>query len=150
MIVQTKTGVPSVGPAPAPNPNMVKYEAEAASIVTNGATIESDSAASGGKSIQNLNLTNSCLQFNNVDGGENGGRATIDIYYATAEKSKLRLIVNDADYSFVNTLSTGGWTNYTGHAYLTVPLNSGKTNTIKLIGGHGGVNVDYITVSPLP
>jgi beta-xylosidase len=148
-VVQTTTGVPSVGPAPAPNPNMVKYEAGNASV-TNGATIESDSAASGGKSIQNLNLTNSCLQFANVVGGENGGRATIDIYFATAEKSKLKLSVNDADYSFVNTLSTGGWTNYTGHAYFTVPLNSGKANTIKLTGGHGGVNVDCITVSPLP
>jgi hypothetical protein len=146
-IVQTKTGVSSVGPAP--NPNMVKYEAGSASP-GGGATIENDSAASGGKSIQNLNLADSYLQFANVDGGENGGRATIDIYFATDEKSKLRLSVNDADYSFVNTLSTGGWTNYTGHAYLTVPLNSGKTNTIKLTGGHGGVNVDYITVSPLP
>jgi beta-xylosidase len=150
MIVQTKTGVPSVGPAPAPNPNMVKYEAEDASVVTNGATIEGDSAASGGKSIQNLNLAGSYLQFNNVDGGENGSRATIDIYYAAAGRSKLRLSVNDVDYSYVNTLSTGELTNYTGHAYLTVPLNSGKANTIKLTGGHGGVNVDYITVSPLP
>jgi beta-xylosidase len=148
-IVQTKTGVPSVGPVPAPNPNTVKYEAKNASV-GNGAAIESDSAASGGKSVQNLHLADSYLQFQNVDGGENGGRATIDIYFAALENAKLRLNVNAVDYSFVNTFSTGGWNDSQGHSCLTVPLAAGKTNIIKLIGGNGGVNVDYITVNPLP
>jgi hypothetical protein len=30
-----------------------------------------------------------------------------------------------------------------------VPLEASNTNIIRLIGGHGGVNVDYIAVSPL-
>jgi hypothetical protein len=54
------------------------------------------------------------------------------------------------DYSFVNTRSTDAWDNYTGRSYLTVPLKPGKANVIRLTGGNGGVNVDYITVNPLP
>jgi hypothetical protein len=148
MIVQTKTGVPSVGPAPSPNPNTVKYEAENATVGS-GAVVEDDGAASGGKCVQNLHLANSYLQFDNVNGGSNGGQATLDIRYASADKGKLRLTVNGDDYSFLNTLPTGGWNSYTGDTHLTIPLQAGKTNTIKLTGGNGGVNIDYITISPL-
>jgi hypothetical protein len=148
-VVQTKTGVPSVGPAPLPNPDMIKYEAGNASL-GGSATNESGGAAAGGRSGQNLHLKDSYLRWNDVNGGKNGGRATIDIYYAADGNAKLKLIVNEVDYSFVNTPSTGGWSSYTGHSLLTVLLGAGKTNTIKLAGGNGGVNVDYITVSPLP
>jgi len=59
------------------------------------------------------------------------------------------LTVNDADYSFVNIFSTGGWDQFTGLSALTIPLQPGKNNTLQLTGGNGGVNVDYIEVSPL-
>ncbi len=149
MLVQTKTGVPSVGPLPAPNPSMVKYPIEMASF-GGGASMEKDDAAAGGEIGKNLHLKDSYLQWDNIDGGSKGGRATIDIYYAANGNSKLQLLVNDFDYSFVNTPATGGWGDYTGHSFLTVPLKANKTNSIKLVGGNGGVNVEYITVSPLP
>ena len=149
MVVQTKTGVPSVGSAPDPNPKLVKYGAEKASF-GGGATIAADDAAAGGQSGQNLHLKDSYLQWDNIDGGSKGARATIDIYYAAKDNSKLQLLVNDFDYSFVNTPATGGWSDYTGHSFLTVPLKAKKTNSIRLVGGQGGVNVEYITVSPLP
>jgi len=146
-VVQTTTGVPSVGLAPSPNPKMIKYEAENA-VVENGATIEKDGAASGGMSVMNLNNAKSSLQFNKVNGGRKGGRATIAIYHAGVALAKIRLTVNDVDYSFMNTLSTGSWSNYKGYTYETVPLKAGKTNTIKLSGDAGSVSIDYITVSP--
>ena len=148
-VVQTKTGVPSVGPAPAPNSNTAKYGVENA-VVGNGATIGDDEAASGGKCVQNLHLADSYLQFDNVNGGNNAGRATLDIHYATADKGKLRLTVNSEDYSFLNTFSTGSWKSYAGNAYLTIPLRPGPTNVIRLTGGHGSVNVDYLAVTHLP
>jgi hypothetical protein len=148
-IVQTKTGVPAVGPAPAANPDTIKYEAGQAALGS-GATLESDSAAAAGKSVQNLHLAGSHLQFTEIAGGEKGGRSTIDIYYAATGNAKLRLTVNDTDYSFINTPDTGGWHNYTGHSYITVALSPGKTNTIRLAGGNGGVNVNYLTITPLP
>ncbi len=150
MIVQTKTGVPSVGPAPAPNPKLVKYAAEDASF-GGGAAIGSDDAADGGKSGQNLHLKGSYLQWEKINGGRKGGRATIDIYYAANDNSKLQLFVNDVDYSFVNTPSTGGWNDYTGHSLLTVPLKAKKTNSVRLVGGQGGVNVEvYQPSAPCP
>jgi hypothetical protein len=149
MVVQTKEGVPPAGPIPAPGPGLLKYGA-ASGMATNGASLEDDPAAAEGKSVHELHLANSCLQFNQVSGGSHGGRATICIHYATADNAKLKLFVNDIDYSFLNTPATGGWDQYKGQASLTVPLGAGSTNTIRLAGGYGGVNVDYLTVVPLP
>ena len=148
-VVQTTNGVPSVGPAPGPNTNTVQYEAETGSV-GNGAIIADDGAASGGKCIQNLHLANSYLRLNNIDGGTNGGRATITIHYASAERAKLRMTVNGVDYSYINTFATGGWSAFSGDSLETVPLQPGATNVIEFTGGNGGVNVDYITVTPVP
>jgi hypothetical protein len=148
MIVQTKTSVPSVGPAPLPNPKAVKYGVVDA-IVSQGATIGDDSAASGGKCVQNLHLAGAGLQLTQIDGGKKGGQASVSIHYATADRAKLKLTVNDVDYSFVNIFPTGDWSQYSGLSSLTVPLRAGKNNTLQLTGGNGGVNVDYIEVSPL-
>jgi len=149
MIVQTKTGVPAVGPAPAPNPNTVKYNVANATL-GGGATLVDDSSAPGGKSIQNLHRDGAYFQFDNVDGGANGGRATIDIHFSAETRSKLQLFVNGEDESFLNALATGGWSDFSGDTSLTVSLKPGKTNTIKLVGDHGGVNIDTVTISPLP
>jgi hypothetical protein len=147
-LVQTKSGPPSVGPAPKPNPNIVKYEAETGAV-TNGATVAEDASASGGKCIQNLNLTDSFVEISNVDGGASGGLNEMDIHFASAEDGKLHLTVNGEDYSYLNTFATGGWSAFTGDSSLTIPLQPGKSNVIRLTGGHGGVNVDYVTFTPL-
>jgi len=148
-LVQTKSGPPAVGPSPEPNPNLVKYEAETGSV-TNGSTIADDAAASGGKCIQNLNMADSCVEITGVDGGANGGQHEIDIHYASAENAKLQLTVNGEDFSYINTFATGGWSTFTGDSTFTMPLKPGKSNVIRLTGGHGGVNVDYLTFAPLP
>jgi hypothetical protein len=149
MIVQTREGVPPVGPIPAPAPGLLKYGA-ATGVVANGARLEDDPAAAEGKSVHELHLANACVQFNQVNGGRNGGRAMICIHYAAMDNAKLKLLVNEIDYSFLNTPATGGWAEYKGQASLTVPLGAGTTNSIRLVGGNGGVNVDYLTVAPLP
>jgi hypothetical protein len=66
-VPQTTAGPPAVSPTSAPAP-ATKYEAENA-VVGNGATVANDSAASGGKCIQNLHNANAYIQFNNVNGG---------------------------------------------------------------------------------
>jgi hypothetical protein len=88
--------------------------------------------------------------WSNVSGGNLGGRATIDLCYAAQGDAKIHLDVNEVDYSLLNTLSTGDWSKYTGHSYLTVPLKAGNGNVIKLDGGYGGINLDHITVTPMP
>jgi hypothetical protein len=148
-VVQTKEGVPAVGAVPAPGQNDAKYEA-ASGTYANGAKLEDDPAASEGKSAHELHLPDSYVEFNQVSGGDTGGRSTICIHYATADNSKLNLMVNGIDCSFLNTPATGGWDEYKGQTCFTVPLGAGSTNTIRLEGGYGGVNVDYLTVTPLP
>ena len=146
-VVQTKEGPSVVGPAPARSPHAVKYAVDD-TVLNGSAIVVDDDAASGGRAIQNLHLPDSSCEFAKVDGGK-GGRATLDISHAGITQSKVRLTVNGVDWSFLNTLPTGGWSDFTGHATFTVPLNAGKTNTIKLTGGTGGVNIDSLTVTRL-
>jgi beta-xylosidase len=148
-VVQTKTGPPAVGPVDDPSPNAVQYDGNTATV-DGGATVEADDASTGRSSIHNLHLPGSSVQWSNVSGGDLGGRVTIDLCYAAQGGAKIHLDVNGVDYSFLNTLSTGDWSEYTGHSYLTVPLNPGGANVIKLGGGYGGVNLDHITVTPMP
>lgn len=149
-VIQTKTGPPAVGPAPAPGENTVKYEAETGTV-TNGAAVANDRAASGGQCIENLELPNAYVELDSVDGGANGGRTAMEIRFATDDtRAKLQLAVNGVDYSFLNTLYTGGWSAFAGEADFTIPLQPGPTNVIRLTGGNGGVNVDYLTFTPLP
>jgi len=148
MMVQTKEGVSPVGAPPAVTQDVLKYGA-AIATAANGAKVEDDPAAADGKCARQLHLENAYVQFDQINGGSGGGRATINIHYATEDDAKLQLLVNGADYSFVNTPSTGGWDQYKGQACLTVPLAAGSTNAIRLVGGHGGVNIDYITVNLL-
>lgn len=142
-VAQTKTGPPAVGPTDDPSPNAVQYDAKTATV-GGGATAEDDNT------VHNLHLAGSSAQWNKVSGGDSGGRATIDICYAAQGNAKIHLDVNGVDYSLLNTLSTGDWSKYTGHSYLTVPLNPGSDNVIKLGGGYGGLNLEHITVTPLP
>jgi hypothetical protein len=65
----------------------------------------------------------------------------------TTHWPKLHLTVNGTDYSFINTPPTGSSSTYTGHAFLTVPMTAGKTNTVTLANGDEDLNVDYITTT---
>jgi hypothetical protein len=143
-VAQTTTGAPAAGTEP-PVPVLGTYEAENGTVA-GGATVASDPAASGGKSVQNLHLANSSLTFGAVNGGE-GGRGTVHVYYAATTLAKIRLFVNDTDFSLINLPATSGWNDYSGHSYLTVPLKAGQTNTIKITGGNGGANIDYVKVT---
>jgi beta-glucosidase len=139
------TGGATPTPTPTATPTPAKYEAENG-VLGNGATVTNDSAASGGKCVQNLHIANSYCQIGNVMGG-NGGTGTLHIYYATNDSgAQLDVSVNGTSLGLKSMPSTGGWSNFSGHVQLTVTLISGLNNTIKFTGGHGGVNLDYITI----
>lgn len=149
LVTPTSMGVPSVGP-PEVRPVIGKYEAEDGKITI--ATVMADPAASGGKSVGGFGTAGAQVQFLNVDAGP-GGRTTLHVYFATnaptspTDWPKLHLTVNGEDYSFINTPPTGGFSTYTGHAYVTVPMTAGQTNTITLANGDEDLNVDYITTT---
>ena len=150
-VVQTTNGPPANGPAPVPSTNTIIYSVTNG-IVGNGAVFVQDSAAFDGWCIQDMHIsTNTFFELSDVDGGSNGGLTSMDIHFAVqGNGSKLRLTVNGEDYSYINTLNTGGWSTFTGDSYLTIPLGPGPTNVILFTGGNGGVNPDYVAFTPLP
>jgi len=86
----------------------------------------------------------SSCEFREVEGGS-GGRATLAVRYSTSERlAKLRLVVNGADYSLLNALQAEG-----GHTSLTVRLEPGPVNTIKLAGDCGDIRIEGLSVSRL-
>ncbi len=150
-MVQTTTGPPTNGVPTPPATNTVIYSVTNCTI-GNGSTFANDSAAYDGRCIQNMHVsTNTFFQLAGVDGGPSAGLFSVQLHFAVQTSgSKLRLFVNGQDYSFLNTLTTGGWSTYTGSSYLTIPLAPGTTNIIRFTGGNGGVNPDYIALTPLP
>ena len=150
-VAQTTNGPPTNGIPPGPSTNTIIYSVTNG-IVGNGATFVSDSAAWDGRCVQNMHIsTNTFFELTAVDGGPSGGLTSLNLHFAVQDSgSKLRLTVNGQDYSYINTLNTGGWSVFTGNAYLTIPLGPGPTNVILFTGGNGGVNPDYVAFTPLP
>ncbi len=148
MVEQTAEGLKAVSEPPKPNPSRKKYGAEAG-VLGGGAVLGTKPGDSGEQVINNLHLEGAYCEFGGVDGGS-GGRSVITMHYANGSQlSKLNLMVNGEDYSLLNAVSTWGWQKYTGTVSFTVKLSAGTDNTIRLTGGSGGINLDYITVEQL-
>ncbi|GGG66993.1 family 43 glycosylhydrolase [Paenibacillus radicis (ex Gao et al. 2016)] len=144
-VVQTKEGgIKPVGPSPAANPNRIVYEAKQAAV-GGGAALQPDDQ--GNVVIGSLDGEGAYCQFDQLD-GLGGGRTSIEIRYATAERlAKLNLTVNGEDFSLLNALSTGSLSDYTGITNITVPFKAGAINSVKLAGGNGELRIASIAVS---
>ena len=148
-VAQTTSGPPANGPAAPPDINTV-IDSVTNSLVGNGAILASNSAAFDGWYVQNMHIsTNAFFELSDVNGGPHGGLTSIDVHFATQDTAaKVRVNVNGEDYSYINTLDTGGWSTFTGDSYLTISLGAGPTNVIRFTGGNGGVNPDYVAITP--
>ncbi|WP_438347547.1 family 43 glycosylhydrolase [Paenibacillus sp. FA6] len=145
MVLQTKEGLAPADVLTLAHPNPNDYSV-ANCVVGGGATIQQ--VADNVEAITGLELPGSYCHFDHID-GSTGGRAAIYIHHATEQYvTKLRLQVNDIDYTLINAMSTGSLTNFTGCAQITVQLEAGSNNTIKLAGGNGAINIIGITVIP--
>ncbi|MGF7143062.1 hypothetical protein HNQ56_001484 [Anaerotaenia torta] len=152
-VQQTRDGIPALSGEVAQGikeayQEFYSYDATKCQV-SNGAVINKKTDGSGEAAICNLYQENAECRFTGVDGGD-GGRATIFIHYAAGGQwSKLRIVVNGVDQSLINAKSTGGWTDYSGVTSITVKLKEGTDNTIRIIGGYGGINIDGIVVGIL-
>ncbi len=148
IVEQTREGVKSAGKAPVSGKTLKRY-AVLDCILGQGAVLENKQKDSAVKVIRNLHLEGAYFQLNNADGGE-GTRAAIRIYYTTEEKlAKLQLTVNEKDYTLLNAKNTGGIEKECDCTFITVNLKPGKTNTIRLTGGHGDITINDITIELL-
>lgn len=83
------------------------------------------------------------LKVDAVDGGK-GGRAYLEIRFATHDNALKGLYVNDARVKQIKFRFTGGWSTFK-EVLTEVNLNPGRDNTIMIKSGPGdngwGVNV---------
>ncbi len=114
LVEQTDTPCTAVGTPPACDPRTATYAAPL--------TVE------GG------------LRYSKVEGF--GGRAALHITHEVCAHTRVRLIVNATDWSYINLLP--GET-----ARFTLPLKAGRTNTVELMWCDGETPVTALTVEPL-
>jgi hypothetical protein len=150
-VVQTTNGPPANGVSPLPGTNTIIYSVTNGTV-GNGPIFVNDDAAFDDWCVQDMHIsTNTFFQLDGIDGGASAGLYSLQLHFAVdGSGSKLRLAVNGQDYSYINTLNTGGWSTFTGDSFLTIPLGPGPTNVILFTGGNGGVNPDYVAFTPLP
>ena len=123
------------------------YEAEAATV--NNADIRSDRDASGGKSVGNLHNAGAYLEFKNIEGGPEGGAGTLWIVYSNGNGGatvRTTVTVNGTILGQFVLPSTANWDTFKGFGIPVTGLTPGATNTIRLGGGMGGFNADFIQV----
>lgn len=145
-VIQTKEGVSSIGTTPEVNPYLKTYPAADCMVFWRSRNTDVRIRSTGGEPLTNRGFL---CSFNNIQGGE-GGRASIELHYATSERlAKVNLYVNDKDYSLLNALSTGGAQQFSGRTNITVNVLPGAINTLRITGGHGEISIIQMTISPL-
>lgn len=146
LVEQTTTPCEPVGPAPAPNPRAKTYPAVAA-LFEDG--MVKSSVDKKENYVTGFDRENSFILYKKLDGYD-GGRVNVRINYANGGGlTRVRLIVNDTDWSLLNLVPTGGDDDFSGDANLTVPMKPGRTNTVKVVGFSGNANIASITLTPL-
>ena len=58
----------------------------------------------------------------------------------------MKLVVNGETVGTYNMVNTGGWDTFKMIEIPLTGLKAGTANTVQLVGGDGGFNVDYIQV----
>lgn len=88
------------------------------------------------------------VEFTGVDGGD-GGRTTLAMRYAHGGPNRTGVWTVNGVQQNVLTYSTGDWDMWT-ERFVTVPLNSGTNNTIRIEsdGTDAYVYIDELTVKP--
>jgi len=141
MVKQTKTSVKPVGTPKPLGVNAVKYDIKGIEL-GGGAVIK-------GNEVHDLHIVGAYCQFNNID-GKNGGRAALYFNFSSAKDwSKLYLHINGVDHSLINFKGTGDWNKFDGIAAITVKFNAGKTNSVRLTGFEGGIDLVSLSVDML-
>ena len=114
------------------------YEAEQATL---------EVAQKSGGHVGNMHQAGASITFAAVDGGT-GGAASLHVVYASGEgrTSKMKLVVNGETVGTYNMVNTGGWDTFKMIEIPLTGLKAGTANTVQLVGGDGGFNVDYIQV----
>ncbi|QGQ95011.1 DUF4038 domain-containing protein [Paenibacillus psychroresistens] len=140
-------------PTPTPTPgNPAVYEAENGTYAGGGQQ-QSASNASNGLVVGALNNVGAYSQISNVNGAA-GGNATLKIRFANGSGStkSLSLYINGVKLLQNSFANTGSWNTFADTASISITLNSGTSNTIKLqrdAADTPAADIDKYTVTTL-
>ncbi len=127
----------------------VRLEAESGTL-GNGAVVSPNGGASGGSAVGSMHNAGAFVQLSGIANPNPTGLSKIDIVYASGDVIPPQISVYlNGSATATATLTcpgTSSWSSTTGVVSLSVPLAS--SNTIKLVGGQGGIDIDYVKVSP--
>ncbi len=127
----------------------IRAEAESGTL-GNGSVINLSANASNGRVIGSMHGPGAYVLFNNIANPNPSGLSKIEIVYASADAvpAQLSVYLNGAGTAAATLLcaKTADWDAVTGVVSFKAQLTS--LNTIKIVGGNGGVNIDYIKLSP--
>jgi|GEM_PF-569384 len=120
------------------SPSSTKVEAEAGSLV-GGASVYSDSAASGGAGVAYISALGAGFNLSNVPASK-----SFVLHYASTLSGTISYYVNGSKVGTASFTSTGAWTGV--YNSITVPVNipSGATFGIIFQSGDSAINVDYL------
>ncbi|AZN41325.1 sugar-binding protein [Paenibacillus albus] len=118
--------------AAAPTGGTIVYEAENGTY-GGGGQQQTVTNASNGKVVGNLNTVGAFSQVGSVDGGS-GGNASLVVRYANGNSGNmtLSLYANGTKLQQLSFAPTGSWNTFADTSAITVPLNAGTANTIKI------------------
>ncbi|SDX94216.1 hypothetical protein [Paenibacillus sp. CF384] len=120
------------GTTPPPTGGTTVYEAENGTYAGGGQQ-QNATNASNGKVVGNLNSVGASSQVSSVNGGA-GGNATLVVRFSNANTNArtLSLYVNNVKIQQTSFAPTGSWNTFSNTGSITIPLNAGTSNTIKI------------------
>ena len=114
-------------------------EAESASLA-NGASVYSDSSASGGSGVAYLSSNNASMTLSNVPAA-----SSVQVNYASERSGGISVYINGSDAGTLSFNSTGSWVGNYNTATVNVNVPAGATFELRFNNGDAALNVDSIT-----
>jgi hypothetical protein len=137
------------GPTPMPTNTPVPsstYQAEDASL-GGGVSVDTNHSGYNGTGFVNFPTTGGYVEYQNVDGGSGGSRTLVFCFALGASSARTGQLTVNGSTQNITFQPTGSWDSWNTMS-VTVPLNAGTSNTIRLQStGQDLANQDQMTVN---
>jgi hypothetical protein len=134
----TRTNTPSGGSS--------TYQAENASL-GGGVSVDTNHSGYNGTGFVNFPSSGGYVEFQNVDGGSGGSRTLVFRFALGASSARTGQLTVNGSTQNITFQPTGSWDTWNTMS-VTVPLNPGTSNTIRLQStGQDLANLDQMTVN---
>jgi hypothetical protein len=144
-VLGTSVGGPTPMPTNTPVPSST-YQAEDASL-GGGVSVDTNHSGYNGTGFVNFPTTGGYVEYQNVDGGSGGSRTLVFCFALGASSARTGQLTVNGSTQNITFQPTGSWDSWNTMS-VTVPLNAGTSNTIRLQStGQDLANQDQMTVN---